>query len=110
MTKVQTQVKLMIDRLLAMFPTLGFSYMHDHRGKQHIIDVQPKELANSDEFILAAADEISDFLNKYPNEGILFLSDDPYIKIDKPLYTKVSEPKTKPGLPKLANSRYLGKS
>jgi hypothetical protein len=87
MTKSQESIIAMIDRLSTQFSALSFKYQYDHEVKQHVVDILPAKDADSDDFIDIASSEISEFLDQFPNEGVLFVSDDPYIKVENPLYT-----------------------
>ncbi|HEX7414759.1 MAG TPA: hypothetical protein VF411_12015, partial [Bacteroidia bacterium] len=50
--------------------------------------IDPNTEFNNEEYKYAEFEVISDFIDKFPNEQLLFISSDNYIKIVNPIYVK----------------------
>jgi hypothetical protein len=65
---------------------MSFLYGYDQFLCQHIIDVNPKDSYDSDAYLLDEVDFIADFITRFPEESILFVSNDDYIKVNDPIH------------------------
>jgi len=65
---------------------MSFLYGYDQFLRQHIIDVTPLSEYNSEEYLLDEVDFISNFIERYPAENVLFVSNDAYIKVNDPIH------------------------
>lgn len=77
-----------IDSLSLMFPLISFKYGYDEIGEQHIIDIEPDTEYRNEEYMLAEFTVLDKFITQFPEEQLLFVSNDNYIKVDKPIYVK----------------------
>lgn len=78
----------MIDEISEKFPQISFTYGLDSITGQHLVEVEPDTEYRNEEYMFAEFEFIDSFINKYPTEQIVFISNDNYIKIEKPLYIK----------------------
>ena len=86
MKESQKLVISLLDEIAKRFNGLSLQYMFSAPTKQHIIEVQPEVIYNSDEYLEFESDIISQFIDQFPEEGLLFTSSDPYIKVSNPVY------------------------
>lgn len=84
-----------IDTLSAMFPHMSFKYGFDTVVNQHIIDVQPESEYQANDYAEAEGDIILNFIQQFPDVGILFVSNSPYIQLPDPIYIKYASINTK---------------
>jgi len=75
-----------IDELAKVFPRVKFSYQMDELSETHFIEVLPKDFfeQSTDEFIEQQNNIITEFINKFPHEGLAFISEDDLFKMDCP--------------------------
>lgn len=84
-------IKQRINQLAEQFPLISFTYGFDKVGTQHIIEIEPDKEYKNEAYMLAEFDFVQDFITMFPYDEILFISNDPYIKIEKIIYAKKSE-------------------
>ncbi|QRR02412.1 hypothetical protein [Dyadobacter sandarakinus] len=82
----QSLVIELIDELYAADNSMSFQYAFDALSNQHIIDVAPSRVFKEAEYMLAEVKATKKFISNFPDEGILFVSNDPYIKVENPVY------------------------
>lgn len=76
----------LLDALAAKHSNMSFLYGFDIWSNQHVIEVTSKEGFESEEYINDKLDTIIEFISKFPYQSILFLSNDPYLKVEDPIY------------------------
>ena len=79
-----------IHQLHAKFPKMSFAYKYDERADQHIIDVSPEDLFLSEAYMIEEANAIDSFIGHFPSENILFVCNDPYVKVENPTFSTKS--------------------
>lgn len=67
---------------------MSFEYGFDITSHQHLIDVKPNSAYKSKAYMQEEFNVICNFMNRFPNDEVLFISDDKYIKIENPIYVK----------------------
>ena len=77
-----------IDILSQKFPEVTFKYGFDETGTQHIIDVEPDTQFKNEEYMNAEFDCVDAFIYEFPEDELLFISNNKYIKIVSPVYIK----------------------
>lgn len=76
-----------INDLVVIFPFLKVSYQIDNYSKSNYIKVLPKESFNNDEdYQKHETNLIIDFITNYPEEEIVFVSEDCLIEVTEPIY------------------------
>lgn len=93
--KAQELIIQGIDTLSTMFPHMSFKYGFDNVVNQHIIDVQPENEYQTDTYAEAELDFILYFIQKLPEEGILFVCNNPYVQLPDTIYKKSASIHTK---------------
>lgn len=86
MEAVQYKIITLLHQLSERFPQMTFTYGYDSSIPQHIVEVQPHELYESDEYMVAESDAVCEFIESYPTEGLLFTSNNPFIEVKEPLF------------------------
>ncbi|TLV02197.1 hypothetical protein [Dyadobacter luticola] len=86
MKKENRLVIKLLDALAAKHSNMSFVYGFHEWANQHVIEVTPKECFEDDQYVLDEAFATKQFVSKFPYQGILFLSEDPYIKVENPIY------------------------
>ena len=77
-----------IEKLSKKFPQISFKYGFDKMGKQHLIEVEPDTEYKNPEYMEAEFDVIDTFIYKFPEDEILFISNNKYIHIERVVYVK----------------------
>lgn len=77
-----------IEKLSEKFPQISFKYGFDKMGKQHLIEVEPDTEYKNPEYMEAEFDVIDAFIFKFPDDEILFISNNKYIHIERVVYIK----------------------
>lgn len=95
--KAQDLVIQGIETLSAMFSHISFKYGFDSTSNQHIIEIQPVSAYQTDDYIEAESGVILNFIRQFPDEGILFISNNTYIQVTDPIYIKYASISTKIG-------------
>lgn len=80
-----------IQKLSEKFPHVSFKYGFDKLGAQHLIEVEPETAYKTEEYMDAEFDIVDQFICKFPEDEILFISNNKYIKIEKVVYVKESK-------------------
>ena len=96
--KAQDLVIQGIETLSAMFSHISFKYGFDSTSNQHIIEIQPVSAYQTDDYIEAESGVILNFIRQFPDEGILFISNNTYIQVTDPIYIKYASISTKIGV------------
>jgi len=78
-----------IKNLAIAFPEIDFIYGIDEAANQHIVDIRPPEMLASEAFSKAESDLLENMMLKFPEEELFFISNDKFIKIEKPLFIKL---------------------
>ncbi|NIJ52857.1 hypothetical protein [Dyadobacter arcticus] len=86
MKKENKLVIKLLDWLAAKHSHMSFLYGFDVWANQHVIEVRSREGFQSEEYMNDRLDAIVEFISKFPYQGILFLSNDPYLKVEDPIY------------------------
>lgn len=74
-----------LNNFITLFPKLIFKYKYDKIKLIHIIEVSPlEEFNNNDDYLIAEANLVYAFDNKFIPETILFISEESLTKIEKP--------------------------
>lgn len=79
-----------INELSGQFPKISFYYGYDELGNQYIIDVKPTTEYNNDEYKLAEGEFVLEFISSFPDDEVLFISNNKYISITNQVYYKPS--------------------
>jgi hypothetical protein len=77
-----------IEELAILFPEISFKYGYDTISGQHIVDIEPNTQYYNEKYMLAEYDVVSLFSQKFPTDQLLFISNDKFIKVTNPIYTK----------------------
>lgn len=93
--KAQELIIQGIDALSIMFPHMSFKYGFDNVVNQHIIDVQPESEYQTDAYAEVESDFILNFIREFPDEGILFVCNNPYVQLPGTIYIKCASINTK---------------
>ncbi|MEO6283181.1 MAG: hypothetical protein ABIN80_23900 [Dyadobacter sp.] len=97
MKKENKLVIKLLDALAAKHSHMSFLYGFDEWANQHVIEVTPTESYENEQYVMDEIDATAEFVSNFPNQGILFLSNDPYLKVENPIYdTSVTVRKVKP--------------
>ncbi|TAE36466.1 MAG: hypothetical protein EAY79_11480 [Runella slithyformis] len=81
----------LIERLAINFVGMVFRYGYDNTANQHIVEVQPHQSYDSEKYMLAEGEIMSEFHSHYETEGLLFTSNNPYITLPSIIYTATSQ-------------------
>lgn len=76
----------LINELSEKHTRMSFLYGYDHFLCQHIIEVEPVSDYDSDNYLLDEVKAIKEFLKEFPQESILFVSNNEYIKVKDPIH------------------------
>ena len=79
-----------INSLSAEFPNISFTYGYDSIGKQHIVAIEPYSEYKNDGYSLAEFNVVDEFINQFPEDEIVFISNNKHIKIINKVYVKES--------------------
>lgn len=77
-----------IEKVSEKFNQISFKYGFDKVGKQHIIEVEPNTEFKNPEYMEAEYCFVDAFMNKFPDDDILFISNNKFITIEKVVYVK----------------------
>ncbi len=91
MDAIQHQVISLVKGLSARFPSLSFTYGYDVAAGQHLVDVDPTDMYKSDEYMLAEADVYDAWDAAFPDEDLVFVSNNPYHRIKYPFFAIVGK-------------------
>jgi hypothetical protein len=91
MKKENKLVIKLLDALAEKHPHMTFLYGFDVCANQHVIEVSPKESFESEAYVLDEANATAEFVSKFSYQGILFMSDDPYLKVEDPIYNTAAK-------------------
>jgi len=82
-------VKNIINDLVSSFPTIQCTYQYDISSNTHFIEVLPSSVYNLEkEYAIAETKATIAFIDKFPHEGICFITDDSIVKLEQPIYVK----------------------
>lgn len=84
----QEYIKNKIDKLSIDFSDLQCRYGFDEFSDTHLIEVIPIDLFLSKSFKDIQKEIIFDFIEKFPNQTISFISEDSLVELDNILYSK----------------------
>ncbi|WAC09222.1 hypothetical protein [Dyadobacter pollutisoli] len=90
MKKENKLVVKLLDALAAKHSHMSFLYGYDESLNQHIIEVAPTESYENEQYLLDEANATAEFLSNFPHQGILFISNDPYLKVAEPIYNSAA--------------------
>ncbi|GAA4408281.1 hypothetical protein GCM10023187_29920 [Nibrella viscosa] len=91
MEAAKSKIINLLQNLASRFPHMSFIYGYDALVDQHIVEVAPAELYESDEYLEAEGDTVVEFIKEFPGEGLLFTCNNPYIRTPTPIFTAVAE-------------------
>ncbi len=77
-----------IKYLSGIFYNISFKYGYDDLTGQNIVEVDPESEYKSENYMLAEANIIEEFISRFPNDELLFVSNDKYIKVKEPIFAK----------------------
>lgn len=77
-----------IDLLSEKFPFMSFRYGFDKLGIQHIIEVEPNDVFKEPIYMEAEFNIQCAFIDLFPDEDLLFVSNDKYIQFEKIVYVR----------------------
>lgn len=77
-----------IEKLAEKFPEISFKYGFDRVATQHLIEIEPDTEFKNELYMNAEFDLIDAFICKFPEEDILFISNDKHIRIENVVYKK----------------------
>jgi uncharacterized membrane protein YkgB len=104
MKKENKLVIKLLDALAAKHSHMSFLYGFDEWANQHVIEVTPTESYKNEQYVMDEVDAIEEFVSNFPYQGILFLSNDPYLKVENPIYdTSATAHIVKPARRSVAN-------
>lgn len=86
--KIRKFIINQIDKIFEKFPEISFKYGFDNMGTQHLIEVEPDTLFKNQEYMDAEYEFVDAFINEFPAEDLLFISNNKYIKVIIPIYVK----------------------
>lgn len=82
-------IKRKIDELVARFTNIRCRYEHDAFSNTHLIEVLPGSVYKSDlDYAQVETLVIDEFIEKFPNESICFITDDSLVSIQNPIYER----------------------
>lgn len=77
-----------LNSLSVMFPDVCIKYEHRKNTNSHIIEVKPVSVfENNEDYIRAEINLEESFEKKFPNEDLIFISENSLTKINDPEYT-----------------------
>lgn len=86
--KVKEFIKKSIEDLTTTFDNIRCSYRYDQFSETHYIEIMPSAFfRSSNELSLFRADIFDDFDSAYPNQSIVFISEESLTKIGKSEYS-----------------------
>jgi hypothetical protein len=94
MKKEHKLVIKLLDSLSAKHSHMSFLYGFHEWSNQHVIEVSPKEGFENEQYLLDEADATAEFYSKVPHQGLLFISEDPYLKVENPIYDTAANGRT----------------
>jgi hypothetical protein len=77
-----------IDKLSNQFPFMSFRYGFDKMGIQHIINVEPSSEFKNEAYMNAELSFQCAFIELFPAEDLLFVSNDKYIQLERVIYVR----------------------
>lgn len=81
-----------LNSLIKLFPHIKLRYEYDSIFNNHIIEVSPSSFYNDNEvFSINEAEFYNIFGNKFPDESIVFISNDDVIEINNITYTAIGD-------------------
>ncbi|MCE6991917.1 hypothetical protein [Dyadobacter sp. CY323] len=97
MKKENKLIIKLLNALAAKHNNMSFLYGFDVCANQHVIEVAPTESYEDERYQMDEVDAVAEFLSNFPYQSILFLSNDPYLKVENPIYdTAATIRKVKP--------------
>ena len=73
-----------LSQLTENFPNIECLYKFDNLDDTHIIKIMPKKIFESEDYVQYENEIVDNFIQRFPYEGILFISENELIDIDKP--------------------------
>jgi hypothetical protein len=87
MENARTYLVSKLSEVVKDISTLKILYKVDPLSREHLIKVLPLvEFSNSKAYQAIEEELLFDFINKFPNDGLVFLSEDEWIDINNPDY------------------------
>ena len=86
---MKTEQKLVIkiiDSLASKHGEMSFTYEYNECLNEHLVEVEPLEKFNEKNYLLDEVDVIAEFIASFPDKALSFISNDPYIKVENPIY------------------------
>ena len=84
MENAKTYIVCKLKEVANILPEIKILYKYDSYTKEHLIKVTSKDIFESDEFKENEVNIITEFIDKYPDESLIFFSSDDWIDIDIP--------------------------
>lgn len=91
MDAIQHKVISLLEGLSARFPSIYFTYGYDATACQHLVNVEPTELYQSEAYMLAEADVYDAWDAVYPNIDLVFVSNNSHHRVIHPLFSITSK-------------------
>lgn len=85
----QDFLKQKIDYLVELFPTIQISYEYDPFDDDHVIEILPREIYQTDNRLLSEEVKMMlDFSKEYPYEMVVFCTEGDIIAVESPSYIR----------------------
>ncbi len=81
--KADQFIKKKLKQLLVDFPTIKCNYGYNGQADIHIVDIVPTSVYKSDRFLQAEELIFDEFIEKFADQSITFVSDDKYLIVEK---------------------------
>lgn len=89
MDTIQHKVISLVESLSARFPSMSFTYGYDAAAQQHLVEVEPDTMYYSEAYMLAEGDVYSAWDAAHLDQDLVFVSNNPYHRVQHPLHTIV---------------------
>lgn len=87
--KARDFIENRLQELIENFPQMRVSYKFDILSNSHFIEVLPsKEFRSNSEYSKFETNLIIDFISTYPNEDIVFVTENDLIEVNNPSFIK----------------------
>jgi len=77
-----------LDELIIKIPQIRCEYAYDSFDNSHCIKITPKNYYYNNEYIKVEENIVTEFISQFPCEGIVFITEDDLIDIEKRLAKK----------------------
>ena len=85
--KSQEFVQRKLIDLTVLFPNILIRYQIDkYHGISHVVEIMPFDIYENDDYMTAETNFEAEFYKLFPNEEIMFISEQSITKITKPIF------------------------